>query len=257
MERISIVDNSRQEGMLADLGVQPEERNIIIGCGGIGFWLGLMIAMIGGQDLVLMDGEKIDNSNLSRLPVPQTWVGHNKAVALRKLIRILRPDVVCTVFSTHITPDTLHLLEQFTKAREGEYRYNTVRINVWDTTDDARIQTKINSDVEQLKKMDHVEITYRKIGYEGFRVGSYKAYDVWTQEDYTTGYRTTKANAVSSALAAGLGFFARYMIPKKDVTVNLKTLIEQGGDVCKTGKSKETSGTQAKKRKSPKPATTV
>jgi len=226
MERITLVNEDRQVAMNQALGIVPEEVNVIIGCGGIGFWLGLLVAMVGGRYFVLFDGQNIDNSNLNRLPVPQTWVGQNKAVALRKMIRILRPDTVVT------TEDTLSMLEKLSSKikKEQNYYSRTANVlNVWDTTDDARIQTKINAYVNTLSKnREWNKVRYRKIGYEGFKVGSYKDYQVWTQEGYTTGYRTTQANAVSSVISAGLGFFASYLTDK-DVAVDLRELITKGG----------------------------
>jgi hypothetical protein len=242
MERISLVDDSRQAGMLQSLHFNPLDTHVIIGCGGIGFWLGLMITMIGATELVIMDGDKIDNSNLSRLPVPQTWIGQNKAVALRKMIRMLRPDVRVVCFTTHITPDTIDLLKQFSqetiKKRKHQHPYVDPKMTVWDTTDDAKIQHKINDYVKELRKSKTTkDVIYRKIGYEGFAIGSYADFSVWTQEDYTTGYRTTNANAVSSALAAGMGFLARYLVPMEDVEVNLSSLIREKAK-CTTSKEK-------------------
>ena len=235
MERITLVNADRQAGMDEALGFSQEETHVIVGCGGIGFWLGLMIAMVGGRYFVLFDGDNIDHSNLNRLPVPQTWIGQNKAVALRKMIRTMRPDTVVTCLSMNITEETMSMLSSVSKTLNNGtpyyYRRSRAQLNVWDTTDDAKIQTKINEYVNSMgKDATFSRVRYRKIGYEGFKVGSYKDYQVWTQEGYTTGYRTTQANAVSSVLSAGLGFFANYLT-EKDVSVNLKELITKGG--CK------------------------
>jgi hypothetical protein len=233
MERITLVDNSRAEGMQEVLGMNlsthDTEYHIIIGCGGIGMWLGLLLAMMGQQYFVFMDGDKVDNTNLSRLPVPQTWVGINKAVALRKLIRIMRPDTVISCLTTHINEDTLHLLEQFSgKLDGGKYRrYNAQDIiNVWDTTDDARIQKRISKYVDTMKNK-YNKCRYRKIGYEGFQVGNYANMSkMWIPEDYQGGgYRTTQANAVSSVISAGLGIFANYL-NNKDMNIDLYKLIK-------------------------------
>ena len=227
MERITLVDNSRQTGMQQELRMREDELHMIIGCGGIGFWLGIMLAMMGESKFILMDGDKIDNSNLNRLPTPQTWIGLNKAVALRKMIRLLRPDCVVTVLGTHITPETLNIIEQaFTKGMPSYGRAYS-NMTVWDTTDNAEIQRKIHETVRGLRREDE-DIKYRKLGYEGFKVANYEQYSVWTPEGYTTGYRTTQANAVSSALSAGIGLFSRYLT-KNDVNVDLRQLILKGG----------------------------
>lgn len=239
MERISLVDESRQQLMSQELGVNTErEIHVIIGCGGIGMWLGTMLCMLGSRYMVLMDGDTIDASNLSRLPVPQTWIGTNKAVALRKVIRTLRPDTVVTCLTTHITEDTLGLLETFTKDVDPQgvdrdrYYYGQqgrMAMNVWDTTDDARIQQRISAYVEEMRKRRNTNVRYRKMGYDGFKIGSYKDMKTWAlPATYTPGYRTTNANAVSSAIAAAFGIFGSYL-NCPDVNVDVKALLEKGG----------------------------
>jgi hypothetical protein len=237
MERITLVDDSRQEQMAQDLGLNQEhEAHVIIGCGGIGFWLGIMLTMMQARYIVVMDGDTLDNTNLSRIPVPQTWVGINKAVALRKTIRTLRPDTVVTCLTTHINEDTLELLDKFTSNMSGNYNhYHNHRItttNIWDTTDDARIQQKISEYVENLrsKRSGRVAtVRYRKMGYDGFNIGGYENMNTWKLPDtYEPGYRTTNANAISSAIAAGLGIFGAYL-SAGDVNVDLRKLIQRGG----------------------------
>jgi hypothetical protein len=74
-------------------------------------------------------------------------------------------------------------------------------INVWDTTDDARIQKRISKYVDEIKS-EYDKCRYRKIGYEGFLVGNYKSMSkMWIPDNYQGGgYRTTQANAVSQML---------------------------------------------------------
>ena len=227
MERITLVDNSRQTGMQQELRMRDNETHMVIGCGGIGFWLALLLCMMGESRFILMDGDKIDNSNLNRLPTPQTWLGLNKAVALRKMIRLLRPDCIVTVLGTHITPDTLNIIEQFFNRRNDHYFQRIEHLTVWDTTDNAEIQKKIHNTVKGIRRGAD-KVVYRKLGYEGFKVANYEHYSVWTPEGYTTGYRTTQANAVSSVLSAGIGLFSRYLTDQ-DVNVDLKKLILKGG----------------------------
>ena len=84
---IDVVDYSRQQELNDTMTdkMPIDSINMIIGCGGIGFWLGLFLALLGYKNFILIDGDTIDHSNLNRLPVPQTWTGINKAVAYAKL----------------------------------------------------------------------------------------------------------------------------------------------------------------------------
>ena len=223
-----LVDYSRQTEFDNEIGryMAKDESNIIIGCGGVGFWLGLFLAMNGYQDFFLIDGDKLDQTNLNRIPVPQTWMGTNKAIALRKLIRSLRPATRIVVLTAHITEDTLDVIRKF---YENQNLYHTT---VWDTTDNALIQSKINKFVNSIRTEERSlthQVKYRKIGYEAWNVGCYENYDIWIDEDnYRPGYQTSRANAVTSAIAAGLGFFARGLNIHHDTTFNIKDMLHQG-----------------------------
>jgi len=225
IEQLNIVDYSRQAELDSILTpkLTKDDINIIVGCGGIGFWLGIQLAMLGYRHFILIDGETVDYSNLNRLPVPQTWVGTNKAVALRKVIRSMRLDTVVMALSTNIQKDTLSILKNATgrfKSMGARYFYNNSKATLWDTTDDARIQTQLFNYCNDIANM-----TYRKLGYEGFNVGCYSNFDVWTADDYETGYRTSNANAVTSCISAGIGIFARCLI-NDDIELDLRAIIQ-------------------------------
>lgn len=215
-----IVDYSRQAEFDSSLiHLQRKQINYIVGCGGVGFWLGIILAMQGQEQFVLIDGQKIERSNLNRLPVPPTWLGVNKAVALRKIIRMLRPLSVVRTVSTHIQEDTFGVITA--GGRRVTAGGRTLYKTVWDCTDDARIQKKIFKAMKAVSS----EIHYRKIGYEGFQVGSYKAYDVWIPEDYAPGYRTSNACAATSAMAAVIGLMSEGLGIEKDTEINVKELL--------------------------------
>lgn len=216
----SLIDYSRQaEFELTLRHITQTQVNYIVGCGGVGFWLALILAMQGQQHFVLIDGDTVERTNLNRLPVPPSWVGTNKAVALRKIIRTLRPVSAVHVVTEHLKEDTFSVL------LEGGRYVRTAGKNltktVWDCTDDGRIQKKIFKAIKEAKN----NIRYRKIGYEGFQVGSYQAYDVWLPADYTPGYRTTNACAATSALAAVLGIVTEGLNVTQDVEVNIKDIV--------------------------------
>jgi len=239
MENIDIVDYSRQVDLTNSantLGhMVTDNVHMIIGCGGIGYWLAISLAMMGAKDFILVDGQTIDASNLNRLPVPQTWTGQNKAIALRKLIRTMRPATRIIVLNAHITDETLDVIPKVLLHNPYE---NWHMCNVWDTTDNAIIQRKIYDFAMKLKKevRNLGTLRYRKIGYEAWKVGNYKKWDIWTDEDeYQAGYRTSSANAVTSMLSAGLGIFCMGLDRETDFNLDLRKLINEGGldDVSK------------------------
>jgi hypothetical protein len=206
-----------------------DNTHLVIGCGGVGFWLAISLAMMGAQDFILVDGQTIDNSNLNRLPVPQTWLGQNKAIALRKLIRFLRPATRIVCLNAHITEETLGIIPKMLE----DSQHHTHIYNVWDTTDNAIIQRKIYDFVTELKKKTVSRtrgIKYRKIGYEAWQVGNYAKWDIWTDEDeYQAGYRTSSANSITSMLSAGLGIFSMGLNRSEDFTLDIRKLLTEGG----------------------------
>lgn len=216
----SLVDYSRQAEFDSTLyNIDPNQLHYIIGCGGVGFWLGIILAMQGCQHFVLIDGQNIERTNLNRLPVPPSWVGTNKAIALRKVMRSMRPVTAIRTVTKHIQEATLAIITE--GGSDMFAGHKLLAKIVWDCTDDARIQKKLFKAMQA-----NGDIQYRKLGYEGFQVGSYKAYDVWIPGDYAPGYRTSNACAATSALAAVLGIISQGLDISHDLEVNVKELVQ-------------------------------
>lgn len=212
----SLIDYSRQSEFNRTFESQLQGWNhAIIGCGGVGFWLGIILAMQGYQNFALFDGQILETTNMNRIPVPPQWIGFKKVTALRRIIKSLRPESAIVNFPHHVTPENLDILGRMVKDAG-------VHFIIWDCTDDARIQRK----VYDWSRTNN--IVYRKIGYEGFTVGSYKNYDVWTSEDYQPGYRTSNACAASSAFAAVMGFMAQGLGVQGDVNIDIRRVLEDG-----------------------------
>ena len=75
-----------------EIGLYKYSRVLIAGCGGVGSWTGLFVALSGiTEELVLVDGDVVEKSNLNRTPFKYEHVGKNKAHALRELIVERRP----------------------------------------------------------------------------------------------------------------------------------------------------------------------
>lgn len=206
-----LISYSRQEAMDEVLSVNKNTTQIIIGCGGIGFWLGIMLAMNGYTKFVLIDADNLEPTNLNRIPCPPAWIGTNKAIALRKIISILRPETAITVITKKFNVDTEKFFEGLINKLNNVY--------VWDTTDNAVDQKVIYKVIKDLTT------NYSKLGYEGFKVGAYNNYSIWTAEGYTPGYRTTMANSCSSALAAIMGYFSKN--ETKDVVFDAMDFIKE------------------------------
>lgn len=215
-----IIDYSRQRSFdetFAQRTHMMNKRaiNIVVGCGGVGFWLGIVLAMQGSANFILVDGDSIEQSNLNRLPVPPAWVGTNKAVALRKVMRTLRPMSCVSVIPKHFNHEQPSTFTKIISTHAHSYG-----VMIWDCTDDVNAQKAL------FKLCGEHSKSYRKLGYEGFQVGSYRDYSLWSAGDGQRGYRTSNACAATSALSAVIGFMSEGLNIERDVDINIADLLQ-------------------------------
>lgn len=72
----------------------PISEIYIFGCGGVGSWIGLFIAISHPVNrLVLVDPDLVEEHNLYRTPFRNKDVGKNKAVALAKVIKFINDKI--------------------------------------------------------------------------------------------------------------------------------------------------------------------
>lgn len=65
----------------------------VVGCGGVGSWVALNMALIGVKKIVLVDNDIIEEHNLNRTPFRLCDVGSYKTEALAEMILERRSDV--------------------------------------------------------------------------------------------------------------------------------------------------------------------
>src|SRR5438105_3097278 len=63
----------------------------VVGCGGVGSWIGYFLALAGVPKLYLFDSDKVSESNLNRMPFGPEDIGRTKPEALKRLILRSRP----------------------------------------------------------------------------------------------------------------------------------------------------------------------
>lgn len=81
---------------------------IIIGCGGIGNFLSYSLATFTPEKMILIDGDKIENSNLNRQLLFTTKdIGYSKADILKKQIQLRNPLLDVTSYDRYVTEDLL------------------------------------------------------------------------------------------------------------------------------------------------------
>jgi len=65
---------------------------VVIGCGGVGSWVGYFLSKLPIYDLILVDDDVVNPSNRARTPFLAIFEGLNKACALKELIRLDRGE---------------------------------------------------------------------------------------------------------------------------------------------------------------------
>ncbi len=219
--RSGVVDYSKQAEMDEDLvNVNVRTTMIIVGTGGIGFWLGIHACMLGFKQFILFDGDSVDRTNLNRLPLKQQWLGKKKVVALKHTMRSMRPDI-----AVHIVPRNFNvdIDKGFISKINNEHSYGYAN-HLFDCTDNAFTQKALFAMCKEFGNF-----IYSKLGYEGYNIGAYTDYSVWVDEEgYESGYRTSKANSISSSVVASLGLLKAITRRTNDMDVDILKLVGGG-----------------------------
>jgi len=179
---------TRQEG----LSVHPPNEVSIIGCGGVGAWVAIDLALAGTKKLFLFDDDDLEISNLNRLPFEANDVGKPKTAVVKKFIGAIRPDA-----------------EIVMHGRVSGITKNLLRGTVIDCTDSLEAQQLI---YEECTKKKDSGLKYYRIGYDGHHItiidgqskDSPKIDKVWNDGSGHSGYIIVPSWAVPSQLAASL-----------------------------------------------------
>ncbi len=87
-------------------------RVLILGLGGLGGHVALLLVRSGVGQLVLVDGDRVEASNLSRQPYFSSQVGWWKTEAMATLLRQIRPHIGLTLVPRYAAPADLPSLAQ-------------------------------------------------------------------------------------------------------------------------------------------------
>lgn len=71
---------------------------LLVGVGGVGSWIGYLLALAGVPELALFDSDRVSATNLNRLPYGPSALGKLKTEALAELIKAVRPACVVKCF---------------------------------------------------------------------------------------------------------------------------------------------------------------
>lgn len=192
-----LVDYSRQE----TLDLHVPESVVIIGCGGVGAWVALMLAMSGTKQFALHDFDVLEPHNLNRVPVPPYMAGQAKPDALKRLLEWVRPDVEVYCFYERVNPEALQ--------DSGAV--------VFDCTDSFEFQKALAEAVP-----DRI-----RVGYDGGTSVTVTSAPppAWGNQDEEP-YRIVPTWVVGAALAGIMGAAKACRYPDAERTVDLSELLE-------------------------------
>lgn len=189
------------------LNVKVPETVSIVGCGGIGSWVGIFSALMGTKKFHLYDSDVLEASNLNRLPFKTEDIGKPKVLCLKEFITSIRPD---SIVFTHpnIDEDSLMFLEPL----------------VFICTDTIRSQAMIS------KFCKEQSIPFIRLGYDGrdFTLMINEEVRTWGEE---TGYRFIPSYVITPALLSLLALLLYDLRELKELslTLSLNQLLQRIG----------------------------
>ena len=170
-------------------GLEIPQTASVVGCGGTGFWTALLLAMSGVEDLILVDSDIVEVSNLNRLFFEETCVGKKKAEALKNLILTVRKQVRIEIHDMRI---------------EKPLDCQVLRGEIFCCTDNLKSQQIICA---YCKKN---EFAYQRIGYDGTILNVSKTFPLSFREaDQQEGYTITPSWVIPAVFAAAAGVSSR------------------------------------------------
>ena len=175
-----------RQNLINDLEI-PQTASVI-GCGGTGFWTALFLAMSGVEELILIDSDMVEVSNLNRLLFDETCVGKKKTGALKDLILSVRKQVRIEIQDMRI---------------EKPLDCQVLRGEIFCCTDNLKSQQIICA---YCKKN---ELSYQRIGYDGTILNVSKTFPLSFKESIQEGYTVTPSWVIPAVFAAAAGVSSR------------------------------------------------
>ena len=176
-----------RQNLIQDLEI-PEVASVV-GCGGTGFWTAVFLAMSGVEELILVDSDILEVSNLNRLLFEESLVGKKKAEALKELLLTIRKELRVEVQDMRI---------------EKPLHCQVLRGNVFCCTDNLKSQQIICAFCRKNS------LAYQRIGYDGTILNVSKAFPLSLEgKADEQGYTVTPSWVIPAVFAAAAGVASR------------------------------------------------
>jgi molybdopterin/thiamine biosynthesis adenylyltransferase len=85
---------NRQEA----LNLKQNQSVVVVGCGGIGFWVSKFLILSGIKELYAYDPDVFEEHNMNRIDITTSLLGKNKADVVKMMANSLRPEIRCISF---------------------------------------------------------------------------------------------------------------------------------------------------------------
>lgn len=176
-----------RQNLIQDLEI-PEVASVV-GCGGTGFWTAVFLAMSGVEELILVDSDILEVSNLNRLLFEEGLVGKKKAEALKSLLLGIRKQLRVEIQDMRI---------------EKPLHCQVLRGDVFCCTDNLKSQQIICA---FCKKNG---LAYQRIGYDGTVLNVSKTFPLSLEgKADEQGYTVTPSWVIPAVFAAAAGVASR------------------------------------------------
>jgi len=176
-------------------GLKIPKTITVVGCGGTGFWIGLFGAMSGVDNVILIDYDKIEKSNLNRLLVRVNEINYYKVDILRARIRDYRP--MCRV-------------ETHSCKLQSPRDCIILRGTVFCCTDELKSQQLTHSYCE------NNGLPYQRCGYDGDGLNVSRSFPMSFDDNVMPGYRVDPSWIVPAANAATAALYSQF---KSEITL--------------------------------------
>lgn len=165
------------------LGLNVDQKVVVVGAGGIGFHVTKMLAMSGIKNIFVFDTDTFEEHNLNRIDCPTDCIGMNKADAVKMFVEQMRPDCYIKSFPYIFNPSFVNI---------GEIDW------IVDCTDvhDAQVNHQRIADQNGIK--------YQKAGYDGEGMSLNNRVGMWDTGDTPDGYQVTPSWVVPTMIIAAL-----------------------------------------------------
>jgi hypothetical protein len=200
-----MLDNNELYQRQQSLEVNPSQSIAIIGCGGIGSWIAIHLALAGVNWIDLYDGDKLEAHNLNRFPLGPDAIGKYKSEAIAAELIRLRPDIEVTPrmnFEPDIHADKL-------------VGYHWVIVS----TDSLKSRRMVYNEVLKYKgNYPRKRPFYIEAGADGVQMTvSFAPADFSTDEEDNPGYRSVPVMVGPCTLAASIvTYYVLMGLPNQD-----------------------------------------